>query len=393
MKNISEIKSDIVEALYHYSAYELPSVCESIGLESGTTQDAFSSKRRYVSERLHSYDNKSILVIIKNMKEKLGIDLYPIKNYPYKLSNVTKRDIIDVLVNGVETNDIFITETVKITWYGLSEEWAFVESVCDISKITPLHGYESFKKEYIRHRVANDDYDEDWFFKDKRFPFQSGSDKDILSIICKIFHPEIRNEKENWLIILNKINDLISYDGFEIYKSGEISGRDIFSYRKLNSPLSLSNDYSEEIKNKLSSEYINAQVNFMQGNVEENPYIAIGKAKELLETILKTILQEQNKTFASDVKLTTLDKEVRKMLNLSAEDNPSNIPGVKQILGGLSSITAGLGELRNAFGDGHGRQASFKSLPPRYAKLAVGSVNTYVLFLLETYEKYKDSLL
>ena len=40
MKNISEIKSDIVEALYHYSAYKLPSVCESIGLENGIRQYA-----------------------------------------------------------------------------------------------------------------------------------------------------------------------------------------------------------------------------------------------------------------------------------------------------------------------------------------------------------------
>ena len=392
MKAISEIKSDIVEALYNFSAYDLPSVCESIGLASGTTKDAFSSKRRYVSERLRDFDKKTIFVVIKSLKDKLGIDLYPIKNYTYKLSNVTKRDIIDVLMHGVETTNFFGTETTKITWHGVFDEWDFVESVCDVNKITPLEGYETFKYEYIRHRINNDDFDNDWFFKDKRFPFQSGTDKDILTIICKIFHPEIRNEKENWMLVLNQINDLISFDGFEIYKSGQMSGRDIFNYRKLSCSLSLSGDYSEEIKNKLSSEYVNAQVQFMIDNVEENPYIAIGKAKELLETILKTILQEQDISVTKDVKLTALDKEVRKLLNLSAEDNSSTIPGVKQILGGLSSITMGLSELRNAFGDGHGRQASFKSLPPRYAKLAVGSVNTYVLFLLETYEMFIDKI-
>lgn len=389
MKNISEIKSDIVEALYNYSAYELPTVCESIGLESGTAKDAFSSKRKYVAERLYNLDRKAILVIIKNLKEKLGIDLYPIKNYTYKLSNVTKRDIIDVLVNGVECDDFFITETIKITWHGLIDEWDFVESICDVNKITPLAGCGTFKNEYIRHRVNNDDFDNDWFFKDKRFPFQTGSDKDILNIICKIFHPEVRNEKENWKFILSKINELINCDGFEIYKTGQISSRDIFGFRRLSNNSGLSNGFSEEIKDKLSSEYVNSQIQFMMDNIEDNPYIAIGKAKELLETILKTILNDQNKSYTKDAKLTALDKEVRKMLNLSAENNNSTIPGVKQILGGLSSITAGLGELRNAFGDGHGRQLSFKSLPPRYAKLAVGSVNTYILFLLETYEIYK----
>lgn len=391
MKSISEIKNDLIDTLYNFSAYDLPSVCESIGLEAGTVKDAFSSKRRYVSERLYKFDKKSILVIIKNLKEKFDIDLYPLKNYTYKLSNVTKRDIIDLLVNGCEIVDVFISEKVKITWYGLCEEWDFVESVCDIDEIPPLNGYASFKNEYIRHRINNDDFDNDWFFKDKRFPFQSGSDKDILKIICKIFHPEIRNEKEQWQVILKRINELLNYDGFEIYVSGQISGRDVYSYRKLNNNLGLQNDFSEEIKDKLSSEYINSQIQFMTDNMEEHPYIAIGKAKELLETILKTILIEQNINVVKDAKLTSIDKEVRKLLNLSAEDNTSTIPGVKQILGGLSSITTGLGELRNAFGDGHGKPASFISLPPRYAKLAVGAVNTYALFLLETYETFKSN--
>lgn len=43
--------------------------------------------------------------------------------------------------------------------------------------------------------------------------------------------------------------------------------------------------------------------------------------------------------------------------------------------------------LRNAYGDGHGKTKSFKSLPSRYARLAVGAAITAVYFLWETYEE------
>ncbi|WP_185124876.1 abortive infection family protein [Jeotgalicoccus meleagridis] len=45
--------------------------------------------------------------------------------------------------------------------------------------------------------------------------------------------------------------------------------------------------------------------------------------------------------------------------------------------------------LRNAYGDGHGKTKSFKSLPSRYARLAVGAAITVVYFLWETYEESK----
>lgn len=36
--------------------------------------------------------------------------------------------------------------------------------------------------------------------------------------------------------------------------------------------------------------------------------------------------------------------------------------------------------LRNAYGDGHGKTKSFKSLPSRYARLVVGAAITVVYF-------------
>ena len=54
---------------------------------------------------------------------------------------------------------------------------------------------------------------------------------------------------------------------------------------------------------------------------------------------------------------------------------------LKEILGNLRAIPTKLAEIRNPFGSGHGKSASFQGLEVRHAKLAVGSSITFVDFI------------
>jgi len=72
---------------------------------------------------------------------------------------------------------------------------------------------------------------------------------------------------------------------------------------------------------------------------------------------------------------------------------PSDIPdeiktskSIKQILGSLSAVVQGIGEIRNKYGSGHGKGNKFKGLQPRHAKLAVGAASTLAIYLLETHK-------
>jgi hypothetical protein len=49
----------------------------------------------------------------------------------------------------------------------------------------------------------------------------------------------------------------------------------------------------------------------------------------------------------------------------------------------LTTVVQGIGELRNQYGSGHGKKASFKGLTARHAKLSVGAASTLAIFLLE----------
>ncbi|HVW28097.1 MAG TPA: abortive infection family protein [Polyangiaceae bacterium] len=123
---------------------------------------------------------------------------------------------------------------------------------------------------------------------------------------------------------------------------------------------------------------------------EQDPGLAIGTAKELVETTCKTILHARGVAFDEGADIIQLVKKLREELALMPEDVPSAEKGaeiIKRVLGNLGTIAQGLGELRNLYGTGHGKAGSVKELSARHARLAVGCAATLSTFLLETHEE------
>mgnify|MGYP000912775272 FL=1 len=126
----------------------------------------------------------------------------------------------------------------------------------------------------------------------------------------------------------------------------------------------------------------------MNEMISRSPADAIGKAKELLESCFKHILDHEKIEYSNANDIATLQKKVFKFLNLDATENISakNNQDVKLVLSGLNQIIKGINNLRNDKGDGHGKSANFTELPQRYASVVVGSALTVVSFVWETYQ-------
>lgn len=138
----------------------------------------------------------------------------------------------------------------------------------------------------------------------------------------------------------------------------------------------------------LDAPELHRQLERIQEAVENDPPLAIGTAKELIESACKTVLEEHSVSVDADWKLGRLVKEARTVLNLLPEDIPADAKGtdaIQRLLANLGAIAQSLGELRNLYGTGHGRRGSAKGLSPRHARLAVGAAATLVVFLLETH--------
>lgn len=144
-----------------------------------------------------------------------------------------------------------------------------------------------------------------------------------------------------------------------------------------------------ELQEKFSSEYLSKQIDLMLKMQVENPTDAIGKAKELIESCCKTILDNKNVSWDKNWDMSKLTGETLNLLNLTPKAIPDTDPvseNIKAVLGNLRGITTKLAEIRNPYGSGHGKSASFTGLEIRHAKLAVGCSITFVTFLWDTYE-------
>lgn len=146
---------------------------------------------------------------------------------------------------------------------------------------------------------------------------------------------------------------------------------------------------AKQLKEKFSSEYLSNQIELMIKMQTENPTEAIGKAKELIESCCKTILDSKKVKWDKNWDMSKLTGETLKLLNLTPKNIPDSDPvseNIKAVLGNLRGITTKLAEIRNPYGSGHGKSASFTGLETRHAKLAVGCSITFVTFLWDTYE-------
>jgi hypothetical protein len=151
---------------------------------------------------------------------------------------------------------------------------------------------------------------------------------------------------------------------------------------------------ADSLKGKFSSEYMSQQIELMVSMQSTNPTNAIGMAKELIESCCKTILEDLGIAWSKTDDVPQLTNKTMDALNLlpaivQATDHGAD--AVKAVLGNLRAIPSKLAEIRNSFGSGHEKSASFQDLEERHAKLAVGSSITFDDFIWSTYENQKKT--
>ncbi|MEG1026739.1 MAG: abortive infection family protein [Flavobacterium sp.] len=301
---------------------------------------------------------------------------------PNRITLITRRNIFDFM------------QVEKFWWAGRLEECDFLSRMFDLEKMPSYDSrFENAAGDIWQHRVNNSyDWDDNWIFTDKRFNLLNCDDSIFLNFLSEMLHPIVRGESAEVNKLLQIFNENLKEDNFELAEKSRISGRPIFIGRLKIIGKETIERKGGELKQILNAEYVSQQINLMESSIENSPHISIGLAKELIETCCKSIFGDRNKTYDKNWDLTKLMKETTKLLKLTPEDIPNESKAsssIKQILGSLSSVVQGIGEIRNEYGSGHGKDGKFKGLQPRHAKLAVGSASTLAIYLLETHELRK----
>jgi len=305
-------------------------------------------------------------------------------HFEKSISEITRRNIFDAIRDE------------NIAWWGRLSEIEFLSRLYDLSSLPSHdHRFSSASEDIWQHRENNpEDWPDDWVFTDSRFDLLHSSDEAFLRFLCEMVHPVVRTDAQEVERLVTMFNQQLSNDGWEIIPRTQISGRPVFAARRLIVEGIPTPGLVKSLVDVLSTEYITQQITRMEAAIESDPELAIGTAKEFIETICKTILRECVVEVSSNIDLPHLVKQVRNQLDLLPEDISEKAKGantIKRVLGNLGNIAQGLAELRNLYGSGHGKHAKVKGLQPRHARLAVGAASTLAVFLFETYQVRKGS--
>ena len=240
-----------------------------------------------------------------------------------------------------------------------------------------------------QHRIMNADWDDDWWVTDDRLDLLHAPDETFLRFLAEMVHPLVRPDATAREAYLEVFNRRLVAEGWEIGVVNRMGVHPIYGGRRLEQMPPAVADETRVLAQTLG-DYVGQQVTRMEAALRGDPDLAIGTAKDFIETICRTILEERKVDIPEENDLPAL---VRLAVN-SLPLVPSNIQDqgrwhvvIRRLVNNLSSVGQSLAELRNAFGTGHGRLAGHVGLEAHHAQLAVRMATTVGVFLHEVHER------
>ncbi len=301
-----------------------------------------------------------------------------------EVSRLTRRGIIDYL------------KIQQVEWSGVLNDVDFLERIFDLRTL-PSHDrrFSNAKRDIWQHRVNNVyDWNDDWVYSDPRFDLTGCSSRLFLTFLCEMVHPVVRADSEETAEMVSQFNERLRMDGWELYEVERIAERPRFAARERGPGRGRAIARARESARALSAEWMSGEVERMEGAVDGDPALAIGTAKDLVESCCKCVLSDRGIEIGRKATLPQLAKRMAGELSLVPESVPESAKGadnVRRVLQNLASLVHNLAELRGLYGSGHGRDGQYRGLQPRHARLAVGAAVTFIDFVVETHAQRNAS--
>ena len=296
------------------------------------------------------------------------------------VSRPTRQNIIDGLILN------------NVAWSGRLEEVEFLERLYDLKSLPSFDSrFPHAARDIWQHRYNNpEDWPDNWVYSDARFNLLNCPTSEFLRFLCEMVHPVVRPDRNEALSLVNQFNDQLSSDGWGLVEQEKIAGRPRFVARQNRSGSARSVSRARSVAEALDAGWMQKEIERLEKSVDLDPALAIGTAKELVETCCKSILSKRGIEFTRKTDLPELTKLLAKDLQLVPEgisDQAKGAETIRLILRNLMAITHYLAELRGLYGSGHGREGQYRGLEPRHARLAVGAAAAFIDFVTETHQR------
>lgn len=337
---------------------------------------------------------EQITARLKTTIEYESQDWYSAKIVPAKEQRADWRSDASDLPRQVRINVLDGLRLENVAWYGQLDDVEFLSRLFDLQQLPSTDSrFKDAAGDIWQHRINNDDWENEWVFNDSRFQLIDGSAEQFLRFLCEVVHPVVRPDRDEALKSVLHFNDQLRPAGWEIYEEERIAGRPRFSYRQLSRNSSRAVMRARTVADALNAGWMAKEIERLEHAVERDPALAIGTAKELVETCCKSILTKREVPFTKTDDLGDLTKKLTKELQLVPEgisDATKGADNIRLILRNLTQLTSNLAQLRGLYGTGHGRDGQHRGLQPRHARLAVASAVAFIDFVSETFQQREN---
>ena len=296
------------------------------------------------------------------------------------VSRITRQNIFDGL--RIE----------NVVWSGRLTEIEFLRRIYELGSMPSDDGrFKDAESDIWQHRVNNPtDWPDDWIYDDYRFKLLEGPTDNFLRFLCEMVHPVVRSDDNEALKLIQHFNDQLRGEGWNLVEEEKIAGRSRFVAQRLKVGGSRSVSRARTAADALDAVWMQKEVERLENAVEQDPALAIGTAKDLVETCCKSILSKRGIEVSRKADLPELTKLLAKELKLVPDgisDQAKGAETIRLILRNLSALTQYLAELRGLYGSGHGRDGKHRGLEARHARLAVGAAVAFVDFVTATHNQ------
>lgn len=166
-----------------------------------------------------------------------------------KITEVTRRDLFDIIQDGFDkeiailkyepyydqTMPSFEKAHIYMPYSGRFSEVDFLDRLYHLTEMPSTDSrYKNARGDIICHTVSFDDWPAFWFLDDDRFELKDGfDDEPLLKFLCEMLHPSVRKEDSPWREYLEKFNEILEPDGYQLTAVKKISGREAYEAHEI----------------------------------------------------------------------------------------------------------------------------------------------------------------
>ncbi|MCX7178192.1 MAG: abortive infection family protein, partial [Proteobacteria bacterium] len=338
---------------------------------------------------------EQITARLKAVLEHQTQDWFTAKIVPAKETRLDWRSQGEELPRQVRTNIFDALRLEGAVYCGVLNDVEFLSRLYDLGTLPSNDPrYKNAAGDIWQHCVNNNDWESDWIYTDRRFSLIDCPADQFLRFLCEVVHPVVRPDRDEAIKLAAHFNDQLRHAGWEVGEVERIAGRPRFAFRRVNQ------NYGARVVSRgrtvadaLDAGWMAKEIERLENAIERDPALAIGTAKELVETCCKTILTKRGIAYTKAEDLGDLTKKVTRALQLVPEGITDEVKGaenIRLILRNLAQVTHNLSQLRGLYGTGHGREGKHRGLQPRHARLAVASAVAFVDFIADTYRSREE---